>query len=304
MKTLDEFIKSIHNRTYGISYRKNIQVLISVYFIQQGQEKLILDHENSNKVKLLKQLVDKTPYDQIKVVIHGVSGDKNVFYDKEKIFTDEDVEKKQLLQNLHADNEPKIANSSNFSEPIMSVPQAFNGFGQAEIEGIISKRLAEEKTRMELIDLREKVSKKDQKIANLNQSIEELQVKLTEAAEEQENLQRIIKLKEDIRYYAGFAGDILESIGLDKSKLRQPLAGLLQEEAGKQIESPKEDESGIVEEETSNPNDAVVSIINEFLKRTDKETLALIYEILVFIEKDKNTALYLYNHLTQQEKAE
>ena len=131
-----------------------------------------------------------------------------------------------------------------------------------------------------------------------------LQSFLAEAAEEQENLQRIIKLKEDIRYYAGFAGDILESIGLDKSKLRQPLAGLLQEEPGKQIKSPKEDESGIVEEETSNPNDAVVSIINEFLKRTDKETLALIYEILVFIEKDKNTALYLYNHLTQQEKAE
>jgi hypothetical protein len=312
MKTLDEFIKSIHNRTYGISYRKNIQVLISVYFIQQGQEKLILDHENSNKVKLLKQLVDKTPYDQIKVVIHGVSGDKNVFYDKEKIFTDEDVEKKQLLQNLHADNEPKIANSSNFSEPIMSVPQAFNGFGQAEIEGIISKRLAEEKTRMELIDLREKVSKKDQKISNLQQNIKELEGKLGEAANEQEKLETKIRLKENIRYYAGFAGDVLEGFGFEKSKLRQPLAGLLQEEesttteqSGKQIEQAKQaDDSGIVDESSDNPNEAVIGMINEFLKRIDDETLAYIYEILVYVERDKSIAKELLTHLTQQEKAE
>lgn len=304
MKTLDDFIKSIHNRTYGISYRHKTPVFISVYFIQRGNEQLVLDQEDSKKIKVIKQLVNQTPFDQIRVVIHGISGDRSVYYDKEKIYTDEDVEKNQFLRNIHTEDEAKISKSSQSIKPAMTVPQAFNGFGQAEIEGIISKRLAEEKTRMELIDLREKVSKKDQKIANLNQSIEELQVKLAEAAEEQENLQRIIKLKEDIRYYAGFAGDILESIGLDKSKLRQPLAGLLQEEAGKQIESPKEDESGIVEEETSNPNDAVVSIINEFLKRTDKETLALIYEILVFVERDKNTALYLYNHLTQQEKAE
>ena len=312
MKTLDDFIKSIHNRTYGIAYRNNIQVFISVYFIHDGKEKLFLEQEDSNKIKLIKQLVIETPFDQIRVVIHGISGDKNVFYDKEKIFTDEDVEKSQFLQNLHVEEKAKIANSSNFSEPIMSVPQAFNGFGQAEIEGIISKRLAEEKTRMELIDLREKVSKKDQKISNLQQNIKELEGKLGEAANEQEKLETKIRLKENIRYYAGFAGDVLEGFGFEKSKLRQPLAGLLQEEesttteqSGKQIEQAKQaDDSGIVDESSDNPNEAVIGMINEFLKRTDKETLALIYEILVFVERDKNTALYLFNHLTQQEKAE
>ncbi len=300
MKTLEDLIKYLNNRTLRIKQKFQQEVYVSISFVYQGHEKLLLEHVSRSKIGLLRDLSQTNAYDKIHIIIHEFGNDQNVYYDKLNIQTEQDIEKLKLLSESSASNDstmmPMMPTHPNHSN--------FNGFGQAEVEGIISKRLQEEKTKMELIDLREKVSKKDQKITKLNQSIDDLQGKLEEAAQEQERLEGIIKLKEDIRYYAGFAGDILESIGLDKSKLRQPLAGLLQEESNKQIETPTVDESGIVEEESSNPNDAVVSIINEFLKRTDKETLALIYEILVFVEKDKNTALYLYNHLTQQEKAE
>jgi hypothetical protein len=300
MKNIDDYIKYLNNRTLRVKRKIGSDVFVSVYFEHQGNQTLLLDQVNRENISLLRQLVDSNPYDKIQTIIHEDESDFNVYYDKQSILTDADIEKKKILQELSASSNSTMMPAM----PTMPNQSNFNGFGQAQVEDMISKRLEEEKTRMELIDLRDKVQKKDQKISNLNQSIEELQGKLEEAAQEQERLEGVIKLKEDIRYYAGFAGDILESIGLDKSKLRQPLAGLLQEESQKQIESSKEDESGIVEEESTNPNDTVISMINEFLKRTDKETLALIYEILVFIEKDKNTALYLYNHLTQQEKAE
>ena len=308
MKTLQDLIKYLNNRTLRIKNKYGQDIFVSIFFEKQGQERKLLDHIPRSQIGLLRELAQNNPYDKIRILIHEPENDHNIYFYDGQIHTDEDLEKLLLLS---ASSAPPNGTMMPVM-PNMQHQEHFNGFGQAEVENIVSKRLAEEKTRMELIDLRERVNKKDEKISNLKQNIKELETKLEVAAKEQDELESKIKLKESIRYYADFAGDVLEGFGLDKNKLRQPLAGLLLEEeeqnreqAGKQIEKPEsEDESGIVEEGTQNPNETVIAMINEFLKKTDNETLALIYEILVYIEKDNNTARHLYNHLIQNSKTE
>jgi hypothetical protein len=314
-KNLKEFITYLNRRTYQSinSYGKEVSVSISIE--HDGEKKVFVDHQDRENIRNIRNLVKFNPYDIIHVDIHV--DDKTICfsYDARKVnesdFSNDekaiqgDFGQKKVRKSEKMKDNKEI--QSDFSEQ-KAIQRDFRGFGEAEVQSIIEKRLAEEKTKIELSDLKEKVQKKDQKIANLKKNIDELETKLDEAAQEQDRLEGIIKLKENIRYYAGFAGDVLESIGLDKRKLRQPLAGLMQEDeqhqtqeqTEKQIAESTSDESGIVEDQAGNPNESVIGMINEFLKRVDDETLAYIYEILVFIEKDKQTAFDLYTHLNQQ----
>ena len=290
-KSLTDIISYLNKRSYQSANNGN-DVKISIYLEHAGEKELVVDRKGRENISNIRSLVKFNSPDKIHVELHENDKTHCFPFDLRKASEGEIMPFKL--------KKPSSNKSENVHEGEL-LP--FNGFGQASLDEIINKRLSEERTQDELVELREKLIQRDNKIEKLKQQLGKLESDLNEADDEQERLEGIIKAKESIRYWAGFTGDVLEGLGFDKKKLRKPLAGFIEEEdAPKQIESPKQDESGIIEDVAEGKNDHVVSIISEFLKGLDNEILATIYEILVFIEKDPKTADYIYTHLKEREK--
>ena len=304
-KNLNEFTTYLNNRTYQKERKYGQDVSVSVFFEHEGERQQLVDHKGRENICNIKNLIKFNPFDKIHVDLHENEKTVSFCFDP-KNRPGQELTKKDVQK-------PELTTQNDMHRQELT---GFKGFGQAEVEEIVGKRLAEEKARMDLLDLKEKVIQKDLKIEKLKQTISKLEEKLVESNDEQDRLEGELEAKKTVRYYAGLAGDVLEGIGFDKKKLRQPLAGFLEKEEEREereereetektprkIQGPKHDDSGIVGDETNNKSDEVVSMITEFLRKTDNNTLALIYEILVYIENDPQTADYIYSHLKENIK--
>ncbi len=140
----------------------------------------------------------------------------------------------------------------------------------------------------------------------INDANEKYQRELNEKDETINGLEQSVEAKKTIRNYAGFAGDVLQSFGIKKEMIREPLTGILsgEEEETKQIPetTTQNDESGIVEEETvQNPQEEkrneLIALIGEYLQGTDNDTLSNIFYIFSEIERDKTKAIELIEYL-------
>ncbi len=190
---------------------------------------------------------------------------------------------------------------------INSIPQeekttatSFQGLGEAEINQIVDERFRQRQRNIEYEQLKEQV-------AELSDDNQSLQDELETLRNEKEGLEKEIESKKNIRYYAGMLGDILESFGIAKEKIRTPLAGLMgisdvekhKEEPGGFIDNSGLDKEVSPKEEKRNE---IISLISEYLRTTSNHTLANVFSIFSEIEKDENVADVIMQYLNTIKK--
>lgn len=176
----------------------------------------------------------------------------------------------------------------------------FQGLGEAEINQIVDERFRQRQQNLEYEQLKEQV-------ADLSEENQGLQDELEVLRNEKEELEKEIESKKNIRYYAGMLGDILESFGIAKEKIRTPLAGLMgisddqksKEDAVEFIDNSGLDKSASPEEEKRSE---IISLISEYLRTTNNQTLANVFSIFSEIEKDENVADTLMQYLNTLKK--
>ncbi|MFN8208090.1 MAG: hypothetical protein U0T82_11870 [Bacteroidales bacterium] len=189
-------------------------------------------------------------------------------------------------------NEPKV-------EPVES---GFKGFGEADINRIVDERFRERQRVSEYEELKERV-------LELTEENEELQDSLEQLEAENQKLNQEIEGKKQIRYYAGMLGDILESFGIAKDKVKRPLAELMgipeTDRDKKELSEHAGDTSGIVEAK-NNPSteeskrDEIISLISDYLRSTSNQTLASVFSIFSEIEANTTMAESILQFINQQ----
>ncbi|MBI5539802.1 MAG: hypothetical protein HY951_07070 [Bacteroidia bacterium] len=205
------------------------------------------------------------------------------------------------------------------SKEIPVQPPSFQGLGEAQINALVSQRFEELKKEIDYNEMKDIV--KD--LADENES---LKARVEELEEQNEELEEALESKKQVKYYAGMLGDILESIGIKKDKLRKPLAELmgLNDEEGKDEKKSlplKNDSSGIVDENTTqnstqekNTNDTsqsqtmsedeqkrseIISLISQYLTNVNNQLLGEIFTIFSEIESDKTLAPNIIEYITK-----
>lgn len=173
------------------------------------------------------------------------------------------------------------------SKEIPSQPQSFQGLGEAQINALVSQRFEELKKDTDYNEMKSIVK-------DLADENDELKTRVAELEEQNEELEEALESKKQVKYYAGMLGDILESIGIKKDKLRKPLAELmgLNDEEGKDEKKslpPKNDNSGIVEENTSQNTMQEKNTDNTSASQTMTEDEQKRYEIITIISEYMNT---------------
>ena len=264
-------------RTKIRTYRKQGKnVLYSAIFITGKEKVKLVDRAPVAQLSLVtKNLQCETP-DKVRIELYDGKETPNPLWFKELI----------LVQ-----QEPDIE------------PSSFKGFGEAEINQIVDQRFRERQRTVEYEGLKERVLELTEENEELQDSIEELETENTRLEQELES-------KKQVRYYAGMLGDIFESFGIDKGRIKKPIAELMgitdTDEKPKQIGSSVADSSGIVDETVKNQaptaeeqkRTEIITLIAEYLKTTSNQTLANIFSIFSEIEADNSIAEKLIQHIT------
>ncbi|MBN1416512.1 MAG: hypothetical protein JW973_15515 [Bacteroidales bacterium] len=173
-------------------------------------------------------------------------------------------------------------------------PDNFRGLGEAEISRIVDERFKERQRLAEYEQLKERVLELSEENEELRDTIEELENHASQVEAELEN-------KKQIRYYAGMLGDILESFGIARDKVKKPLAelmGLNDSDATPKAIQPGHDNSGIVENTgpaiKESPEEQkrseIIALVAEYLKTTSNEILAAIFTIFSEVEQNNSLA--------------
>ena len=194
------------------------------------------------------------------------------------------------------------------------VAEGFRGFGEAEINSIVDQRMAEKQRAVEHEELKEAVKQ-------LSFENDELQTRVDELEDQNTELENKLEAKQKLSYYSGMLGDILESFGIQKSKIKKPIAELMgidDEKDGKSANNQeqknaalpaKEDNSGIVEEhENENSKEQqrqeAISLINSFLNSLSNQMLVNVFTIFSDIEHDHSLADEILEFIAESKKEE
>jgi molybdopterin converting factor small subunit len=177
---------------------------------------------------------------------------------------------------------------------------SFHGLGEAEITAMVDRKWQEKVREQQFAELQELVKEQELELKEAENTIE----KLTETVDD---LTEQLNIKKSIHYYAKFAGEFLEGLGIKKSDISKKLGGLMgmnpQEEENEKNEKGT-DSSCIVDEPTIQNIDvnekkrlALIELIHEFLKTLSVKILSEIYDILSDIEQDKSLAGKLMEYI-------
>jgi FtsZ-binding cell division protein ZapB len=246
-------------------------------FREQGKDVLYSAIFINGKEKV--KLVDRAPVSQLSLVTKNLQCETP---DKVRIelFDGKETPNPLWFKELPARQEIEVET------------QEFKGLGEAEINEIVDQRFRERQRNAEYENLKERVMELTEENEELHDSIEELE-------NENSRLEQELEAKKQIKYYAGMLGDIFESFGISKDKIKKPIAELMgindAEDKPKSIEA-KADNSGIVDE--SKPTTSteeqkrteIISLIAEYLSTTSNQTLANVFNIFSEIEADNGIA--------------
>jgi TolA-binding protein len=192
-------------------------------------------------------------------------------------------------------------------QPAMETePSNFKGFGEAEISRIVDERFQERQRLAEYEQLKERVLELTGENEELRDTIEQLENHSSQVETELES-------KKQIRYYAGMLGDILESFGIARDKVKKPLAelmGLNDTADPKTIQGKQDDRSGIVDTHESASSQSpenqkrseIIDLVAEYLKSTSNEILGAVFSIFSEIELDNNLALEIVRFINQKKE--
>lgn len=260
----------------------NIRTKIRTYQ-KQGKNVLYSAIFITGKDKV--KLVDRAPIAQLSLVTKNLQCETP---DKVRI---------ELYDGKEAPNPLWIKELPVKQEIEIEPQQGFKGLGEAEINEIVDQRFRERQRAVEYEQLKERV-------LELTSENEELQDSIEELENENDRLEQELEAKKQVRYYAGMLGDIFESFGIDKGRIKKPIAELMgindTDEKPKQISSP--DSSGIVEEKPTQSAEEkkrseIITLIADYLKSTSNQTLANVFTIFSEIEADNTIADKLLEHI-------
>lgn len=174
--------------------------------------------------------------------------------------------------------------------------QAFTGLGEAEISRIVDERFRERQRLSEYEQMKERVMELTEENEELHDTIDGLE-------SHNQQLEAELEGKKQVRYYAGMLGDILESFGIDRAKVKKPLAelmGINEAEEPKKLDNAAGDSSGIVEKGTGDEKkDEIIALISEYLRAADNSTLVNVFNIFSEIEQDNGIALHILRYINQ-----
>jgi len=260
---------------------QDIVVLYSAIFVTGGKKDKFVDKASVSKLALItKNLKCENP-DKIKVELYDSKDLVNTIWFTEFKF-----------------NEPEI---------VSEIPKqsGFQGLGELEIGRIVDERFKERQRLEEYEQLKERVMELAEENEEFQDTIDELQT-------ENERLEKIIESKTQVRYYAGMLGDILESFGIAKSKVKSPLASLMgvteEEEKEEEIQytrSKSEPTKETTEQQDEIPTftfnedgrNEIITLMSEYLKHVNDQILGEVFSIFSDIEKTPTLAKELIQYL-------
>ncbi len=256
-------------------------VLFSAVFITGKEKTKLVDRAPVGQLSLItKNLKCENP-DKIRIELYDGKESPNPLWLKELVL---------------AQPEPEVEASG------------FKGLGEVEINRIVDERFRERQRNAEYETLKERVMELTEENEELHDSIEELE-------NENSRLEQELEGKKQIKYYAGMLGDIFESFGISKDRIKKPIAELMgindTDEKSKSIEA-KTDNSGIVDEPKSassteeQKRTEIISLVAEYLKTTSNQTLANVFSIFSEIEADNSISdkiIQYINTLKNEEHA-
>ncbi len=210
------------------------------------------------------------------------------------------------------------------SKEVPIQPPSFQGLGEAQINALVSQRFDELKKEVDFNEMKDMVK-------DLADENDELKKRVEELEDQNEELEETLESKKQVKYYAGMLGDILESIGIKKEKLRKPLAELMglndnDDNNEKKSLPAKEDSSGIVDENTAqnttqeqnssentSGNNAtsqtmsedeqkrseIILLISQYLSNVNNQLLGEIFTIFSEIESDKTLAPNIIEYISK-----
>ena len=302
-----KFFERLYHNAYNLGRRNGKDALVTAHFSIDGKNKVVANKEKTVVINDLRSMADYFSPDKVMVVLE--SGDDKKVY-KEDFSgsvpngTDRTMEQGAVpfaQQRPPENTHPTTPQSMN----------GFQGFGQVSVEEYINKKLEDERRDQQLKGLESELGQRSEEIEKLNAQIEKLETDIEESERQREELEKTLESKKNIRYWAGFTGDILESFGLKKENLREPLAGLMatEPEGGQEaLTGNTNDRSGIVEENPpGDKRDELITLIGDYLQGVDNKTLADVFLIFSEIERDNKLAAGIINFLNTkngQENAE
>lgn len=271
----------------------NIRTKIRTYQ-EQGKDVLFTAIFISGREK--SKLIDRAPVQQLALIT------KNLKYenpDKVRIelYDGKDaVNPLWLKEILLATPEPETESESS----------SFRGFGEAEISRIVDERFQERQRLAEYEQMKERVLELTGENEELRDTIDKLENHTSQVETELES-------KKQIRYYAGMLGDILESFGIARDKVKKPLAelmGLNDTVDPKSIQGKQDDRSGIVETQESfaslTPEDQkrseIIALVAEYLKSTSNDILGALFTIFSEVEQDNSLVAEIIGFINQKKE--
>lgn len=253
-------------------------VLFSAIFITGKEKTKLVDHAPVGQLSLITKNLKCEDPDKIRIELYDGKENTNPLWLKEIMLSA---------------TEPETESTG------------FKGLGEAEINRIVDERFHEKQRLAEYEQLKERVLELTGENEELHDTIDELETRNNQLESELEN-------KKQIKYYAGMLGDILESFGIDKDRIKKPIAELMgitgDEGNPKQLETKKEDNSGIVENKGTvtglSPEEQkrseIISLIAEYLKTTSNEILASVFSIFSEIEQNNGMAAEIVQFINQK----
>jgi hypothetical protein len=183
---------------------------------------------------------------------------------------------------------------------------SFRGLGEADISRIVDERFKERQRIAEYEQLKERVLELTGENEELRDTIEQLENHSSQVESELES-------KKQIRYYAGMLGDILESFGIARDKVKKPLAELMGiNDMGdpKSISMKQDDRSGIVDSQESvsglsvedQKRSEIIALVAEYLKTTSNEILGAVFTIFSEIEQDNGLAKEIVGFINRKKE--
>ncbi len=271
----------------------NIRTKIRTYQ-EQGKDVLFTAIFISGREK--SKLIDRAPVQQLALIT------KNLKYENPDKVRIELYDGKDAVNPLWL-KEILLATQESETETESS---GFRGLGEAEISRIVDERFQERQRLAEYEHLKERVLELTGENEELRDTIEQLENHTSQVETELES-------KKQIRYYAGMLGDILESFGIARDKVKKPLAELmgLNETGNPQpISGKQDDRSGIVDSHqsitTPSPEDQkrneIIALVAEYLKSTSNEILGAVFTIFSEVEQDNSLAPAIVGFINQKKE--
>jgi hypothetical protein len=291
--TYKQFFERLYTNTYYRHKMYREDVFVTLIFTKDNVDTTLTENEDYRWIKnhLSKAEIQKPE----RIIAEVRAGSYHKTYRGEF-----HVVSNQIPQNTS----PFQSVSNQFPMETQQNPIGFQGFGQVSVDEYINRKLNDDRVEREITELKKEVVTKDQEILALKQTIEKLEGGLEESLTTQEKLNNDLEAKKTIRYWASLAGDIMESIGIKKETLREPLAGLIAKDNVEQAQVIQHtDDSGIVEEDNhQGKRNELIELISEFLKNQDDQMLANIFLIFSEIEASPEKAKQIIEFIHKQKQ--